>query len=110
FGSSGGTGVVAWHSRYPTQLQGIFFDNGPSFDLSQSTWTESQFQSYYEPKYSQVHASPYAWQVMLNASQFPGTASTSQPQDWILAGCPSCTPPASPAADYVVVWEQVLGE
>jgi hypothetical protein len=128
-GTSNGIGVNAWWSRYPTQIQGIFFDNGPSFDPSQSTLGERAFQDYYESKYGQVHGSPYGWQVMVNAAGFPGTppcnpnnpgctngvSNTSQPQDWLLAGCSSCQSwgcgncPASPGADYATIWEQTWG-
>jgi hypothetical protein len=84
-----------WSAKYPTQLQGVFFDNGPTFDPSQSTKPETDFQTYYEGLYSQVHSINALWQVMLNASQFPGTAQT-QPQDWLMS---------HPATDYAVIWE-----
>lgn len=113
FGSSSGTGVNAWWNRYSTQIQGIFIDNGPSFDPSQSTAPETTFQTYYESRYATIHGPPYNasnWQVMVNASGFPGTTQTSQPQGWLLSGCPTCSPPATPGADYVVVWEQAFSQ
>jgi len=96
-------GANAWHDLYPTQVQGMFLDNGPSF--GQSTKTEAQYQVYYESQYNQIH-SLSGWQVYLNASQFPGTTQTAQPQDWVVAGCPNCSPPANPAADYALIYEQ----
>jgi len=90
----------------PTQIQGIFFDNGPTFDPAHTT-AEHSFQTYYENNYSEVH-SRYAWRVMINATQFPGSPTNPpdqpQPQDWIV----SCDTSPNPAADYAVIWENPL--
>jgi hypothetical protein len=91
----------AWQTMYPTQIQGMFLDNGPSF--AQSPKSDQDFRNYYIKLYSNLSSPAFnaglGWQVMLNASGFPGqNSSTGQFGDgWILS---------APAADSAVVFEQ----
>jgi hypothetical protein len=98
-GSPLGNELVQWQQRFPTQIQGMFLDNGPTFDPSQSTLTDAQYRQYYVPLYTMLNGSQFQWQVQLNASQYPGQDANGGPSDWILS---------ARAADSVVVFEQPI--
>jgi hypothetical protein len=83
--------VDAWFSKYPSQIDGIYFDEGPSFDA----WTrgvldiDTILRLYYTAITNYVRTNgpqPTQPKILLNASGFPNK--------WVLK-----------VADYVIVWE-----
>lgn len=84
---TGTYGVATWYSstKYPTQIDGVFFDVGPqSFtcgsgtDLNgQSPQSEATQKSYYSQAYNYVGSNHSGAKVMLNASQYEN--------DWIVS-------------------------
>jgi hypothetical protein len=95
---TGTYGVATWYSKYPTQIQGIFYDLGPQLytcaygDLyGSSPEPESNQQSDYHSIYSYVGTNHSGAQVMLNASQFQNS--------WIMSG-------TSKSADYALIFER----
>jgi len=70
----------AWYARYPTQLDGIFLDEGPQFDDSK--------RAFYEGLIADIKQT-YPWRttVLLNAPQFPN--------EWVVQ-----------TADHVILWEE----
>ena len=95
------TQLLQWQRIYPTQVQGMFLDDGPSF--TQSPKSDTDFRNYYIRLYNQLHKAVAdggpGWQVMLNASQYPGQNQTTGAfnDSWILN---------APAADSAIVFEQ----
>jgi hypothetical protein len=99
---TGTFGVDAWYtsSRYPTQIDGIFYDIGPqSFscpsgtDLAgQSPQSESTQKTYYSQAYNYVVSNHSNAKVMLNASQYEN--------DWIVATG------TYKSADYAIIFER----
>jgi hypothetical protein len=76
--------INQWFASYPTQLDGVFFDDGPELDLG----TDQAFQAFYIPliqAFKGAHVGHNT--VLLNAAGFPN--------EWVMQ-----------AADYVILWEQ----
>jgi Spherulation-specific family 4 len=86
--------IQQWYTTYP-QIDGVFFDNGPSFDPGQRpTFIPlPELDQFYQRCYRDLLHNRFKAEhpdhntMFLNASQFPN--------DWVLQ-----------ATDYIITWEQ----
>jgi hypothetical protein len=81
--------VDNWYAHYPSQIDGIFYDDGPLFRPNGPT--DGQLNSYYVQLYQSTKFRHPSATVMLNAAAFPN--------DWIMT---------APAADLATSWEDTL--
>lgn len=77
--------VGAWRAAYPSQIDGIFFDEGPMF--SPTSMTDQQYRDWYTKLFNEMRLRhPWA-KIMLNVAGFPN--------EWVLG-----------VADSVLTWEE----
>lgn len=72
--------IQSWFNRYPTQLDGIFFDEGPVFDNTTQQFYTTLINDFKTGR-------PANNTVLLNAAQFPN--------EWVMQ-----------VADSVILWEE----